>query len=137
MTAYVQHSLDRIAIGLAGLCAFHCLMTPLAVVLFPVLTTLLGSDDAFHFGLVVLVVPSSGLALGLGCRRHRDAVVLGSGALGVAALVVLGTWGHDLLGGVWERAAVAVASAVIALAHVRNYRLCRMTPATADVISRP
>jgi hypothetical protein len=125
MTAHVQDSLDRVAIGLAGLCALHCLVMPLAVVLFPVLTVSLGSDDAFHFGLAVLVVPSSGLALSLGCRRHCDAVVLGLGALGVAALVILGTWGHDLLRGVWERAAMAGASAVIALAHVRNYRLCR------------
>jgi hypothetical protein len=120
-----RESLDRVAIGLSGLCALHCLVMPVGVVLFPMLAASLGSDERFHLGLAVLVLPCSALALVLGCRRHRDAAVPGFGLLGLAALAILAVWGHGLLGEAWERVASAGASGVVALAHVRNYRLCR------------
>jgi len=121
----VRGSLDRVAIGLSGLCALHCLVMPIAIVLFPMVAASFGSDERFHFGLAVLVLPSSALALVLGCRRHRDLAVLGLGLLGLSAFLGLALWGHDALGEVRERLASAGASALIALAHVRNYRLCR------------
>jgi hypothetical protein len=124
-TGRVQESLDRVAIGLSGLCALHCLVTPIGIVLFPILAASFGSDERFHLGLAMLVLPSSALALVLGCRRHRDAGVLALGVLGLMALVLLAAWGHALVGEGWERVASAGGSAVVALAHVRNYRLCR------------
>ena len=124
-TGLVQESLDRVAIGLSGLSALHCLVMPVGIVLFPMLAASLGSDERFHLGLAVLVLPSSALALVLGCRRHRDTAVLGWGLLGLGALTGLAVWGHGLLGEAWERVASAGASAVVALGHFRNYRLCR------------
>jgi hypothetical protein len=116
--------LDRIAIGLSGFCALHCLVAPIVVVVFPMLAASLGSER-FHLGLAVLGLPSSGIALVLGCRRHRDAGVLALGLLGLGALVVLGLWGHAALGELGERVGTAGASGVMVLAHVRNHRLCR------------
>jgi hypothetical protein len=124
-TAHVQESLDRVAIGLSGLCALHCLVMPICIVVFPIVATSFGSDERFHFGLALLVLPSSALALVLGCRSHRDAAVLGLGVLGLVALLLLAWRGHAFVGEAWERVATAGASAVVALAHVRNYRLCR------------
>jgi hypothetical protein len=92
------------------------------------LATAFGHDERFHLGLVVLVLPSSALGLILGCRRHRDAGVPALGALGLMALVIVGLWGHGLFGEAWERAATAGASASVALAHLRSYRLCRRDP---------
>ncbi len=44
-------------------------------------------DESFHRTILWLVVPSSLLAFGLGCRRHRDPRVLLLGALGLAGIV--------------------------------------------------
>jgi len=108
-------SLDRVAIGLSGLCAFHCAVTPVAVIVFPVLSACLGSDQIFHSLLIALVVPSSVLALTLGCRRHRNAA-------GLSLLVVAAALGHVEY---WERPMTLGASALIVVAHGLNYRLCR------------
>jgi hypothetical protein len=122
MTQKALASLDRVAIGLSGLCAIHCVATPAAVILFPVLSACLGSDERFHALLLVLVVPSSVVALTLGCRRHRDVWVLGLGTAGLGLLVVGVALGHVEY---WERPMTLGATALIVMAHARNYRLCR------------
>jgi MerC mercury resistance protein len=122
MTARLQASLDRVAIGVSTLCAFHCLLVPAIVVLFPALGAVLGSDEMFHKALVLFVVPSSIGALGLGCRRHRDRAVLALGAMGIETLLVTLAFGHIEY---WERVGTIAGSGLILLAHVRNYRLCR------------
>jgi hypothetical protein len=122
MTARLQASLDRLAIGVSTLCAFHCLLVPAIVVLFPALGAVLGSDEMFHKALVLFVVPSSIGALGLGCRRHRDRAVLALGAMGIGTLLVTLAFGHIEY---WERVGTIAGSGLILRAHVRNYRLCR------------
>jgi hypothetical protein len=122
MTARLQASLDRLAIGVSTLCAFHCLLVPAIVVLFPALGAVLGSDEMFHKALVLFVVPSSIGAPGLGCRRHRDRAVLALGAMGIGTLLVTLAFGHIEY---WERVGTIAGSGLILLAHVRNYRLCR------------
>ena len=114
-------SLDRVAIGLSGLCAVHCAVTPIAVVLFPVLSACAGSDWMFHALLLTLVLPSSLIALGLGCRRHRDVRVLVLGLAGLGLLVFTVGLGHEA----WERPLTLTATALMVVAHLRNYRLCR------------
>ena len=122
MSSNASFSLDRVAIGLSGLCAIHCAVTPVAVVLFPMLSACLGSDQLFHALLLSLVLPSSVLALMLGCRRHRDGWVLGFGVAGLVLLVVAVACGHIEY---WERPMTLGAAALIVAAHARNYRLCR------------
>jgi len=122
MTSRTLSSLDQAAIALSGLCAIHCAVTPIAVILFPMLSACLGSDEVFHALLLTLVVPSSVLALMLGCRRHRDAWVLGLGLAGLSFLVLAVALGHVEY---WERPMTLGATALIVVAHVRNYRLCR------------
>jgi MerC mercury resistance protein len=67
-------------------------------------------------------VPSSVVALTLGCRRHRDVWVLGLGTAGLGLLVVGVALGHVEY---WERPMTLGATALIVMAHARNYRLCR------------
>jgi hypothetical protein len=124
MTARLQASLDRLAIGVSTVCAFHCLVIPAAAVFLPALGGVLGSDAMFHKALVFFVVPSSVGALGLGCWRHRDRRVLALGAVGVGVLLVTLGLGHVEA---WERVGTIAGSSLVLLAHVRNYRLCRET----------
>jgi uncharacterized membrane protein len=122
MTTKALPSLDRVAIGLSSFCALHCLVTPVAVILFPALSACVCSDRMFHLLLLTFVVPSSIIALTLGCRRHRDAWVLGFGVIGLTLLLTTAAIGHVEL---WERPMMFGATALIVAAHARNYHLCR------------
>ena len=117
--------LDRFSIGLSALCLLHCLAIPLLISVAPVVATLAFADESFHLALIALVVPTSALALGLGCRKHRGLRVI---ALGLAGLVLLGsaafaeTFG---LGEVGETALTVLGALTVASAHLINYRACR------------
>jgi hypothetical protein len=115
----LQPALDGLAVGLSALCVVHCVFTPLALVLLPSLTALGLGDEAFHRLLLFLVLPSSGLALTLGCRRHKDLAVLAAGASGLG-LLVAATLAEDL-----ERGLTVLGSVVLSLGHIRNFLHCR------------
>lgn len=117
--------LDRLAIAASGICAVHCLLAPLAIVLTPVLAVFGLSDEAFHRLLLFLVLPTSLVGLVLGCGHHRDPIVIVLGGLGASALGLAAVSGHALFGEMGEQAMVLAGGLVAASAHVRNFRLCR------------
>ncbi len=123
--ANVQTLMDRLAISASLLCMLHCIVTPLLLVAAPVISSTFLADEAFHQALVIFVLPTSLLALFLGCKSHKDAQVLLLGGFGLAALVSVAFFGHDLLGETGEKVATVISGAMLAFAHVRNYRLCR------------
>jgi hypothetical protein len=123
-----QQVLDRMAIAVSGVCVLHCLVTPFLLVMVPALTWVDVSEGAFHRVLLFLILPTSAVALSLGCRRHRDPVVLLLGVSGLLLLGITGLWGHGLVGETGERISTVIASAILATGHLRNYRLCRRDP---------
>lgn len=120
----VQQLFDRIAISGSALCMLHCLATPVLLVAVPVATSTFMGDEHFHVFLVAIVLPVSLAALFMGCRRHKDRAVLLLGSVGLASLVIVALLGHDLLGELGEKAATVISGAVLAVGHLRNYRLC-------------
>ncbi len=118
-------NLDKAAVGLSMVCVVHCLLTPVAVVMLPALGATLLEDERFHYGLLFLVLPTSLLALGLGCRRHRHFEIVAMGLLGLFVLFLVLLLGEDVVGEGGEKIATVAGAAIIALAHVRNYSLCR------------
>ncbi len=120
-----QKFLDRCAIAASTLCAVHCLFTPLLIVLVPVLASSVLADEKFHRFMLLWVVPTSVLALWIGCRRHRDGGVLVTGVTGLAILVAAAVWGQAMFGEVAEKVATIAASLTMSAGHWRNYRLCR------------
>ncbi|MEM7541169.1 MAG: MerC domain-containing protein [Pseudomonadota bacterium] len=123
--AGMQKSLDVAAISASTLCAVHCLLTPVALIIFPVLTSSLFTSEDFHFYLLWLILPTSVLAMALGCLRHKDTTVVWLGGAGLLALVLAALWGHELLGGTGERLATLTGGVLLIAGHLRNYRLCR------------
>jgi len=144
-----QRILDSVAVLLAGACGVHCLLLPLIFVAVPALSGALATDPRFHLWMLALAGPTTALAVFLGCRRHRDRWVMALSAVGLATLAAAAVWGylyHLRAGHVGEPGAVAGAGLseaaslwashpeslatslgglMIALAHARNYRLCR------------
>jgi hypothetical protein len=121
-----QVILDRITITTSSLCALHCAVLPIIIALSPVALSALSVDhEWFHQVLALMVIPMSFVALTMGCRKHEDKTVLLLGITGVVCLVSLAFFGHEILGEVGERVGTLLCSLLIAIAHLRNYFLCR------------
>lgn len=118
-------SIDKAAIGLSMACAIHCLLLPVILALLPSLAASVFGDERFHQWLLIIVLPTSLFALGMGCQRHRNLGVLALGLPGLAILAMAVFFGHDLLGDAGEKIASLLGASLIALGHVRNYKLCR------------
>lgn len=82
-------------------------------------------EDERYQMLLWLILPCSGTALTLGCRKHKDRFALFAGGLGLLVLVGTAITGHNLLGEYGERIANLVGTLILAWSHVRNYSLCR------------
>lgn len=119
--------LDRSAIVLSVICAMHCLAVPLSVAIVPMASTYWFADEHFHFLLLYLVLPTSALAICLGCRRHRTFRVIAWGSAGLGLLVVGALLGHDRLGELGEKGLTLLGAGFVVLAHVHNFRLCRQS----------
>lgn len=120
-----QKLLDRLAMGISSFCIIHCLVTPVLLFSIPVLASTLVADESFHQILLLFVLPASSLALLLGCRRHKDWIVLVLGTLGLTQLALIAFFGHELLGEAGETVATVVGSLVLVASHFRNHCLCR------------
>lgn len=117
--------LDRFSIGFSTLCLLHCLAVPVLVSVVPVFATFALADERFHLALVALVVPTSVIALCLGCRLHKSRRILICGFAGVFVLVVTAILGGQHLGEIGETVLTVLGASVVALAHWFNFRACR------------
>ncbi len=116
---------DKTAISLSLLCAIHCLALPLILVALPSLAALQLDTEAFHFGLVFIVIPISIYALTLGCRQHNRKSLLVMGAAGIAFLCAALFLPHEVKGESGEKILTLVGALLIGIGHVANYRLCK------------
>ena len=132
--------LDKIAIFLSATCAVHCLLTPVLIIALPIVSTTFFANANFHLWMLYLVLPTTGLAIFLGCKKHKDKVVISLSALGLLILtgstiyqliiqgdsgecVICATGGHSLNNPlVWIN---ILAGILLISAHVRNFRLCK------------
>ncbi|MGE9290680.1 MAG: MerC domain-containing protein [Puniceicoccales bacterium] len=138
--------LDSLAISLSVLCAFHCLLTPILVVFLPILATTFWVHHDFHLWMILFVVPTTSIAIFMGCRRHKDKAVFLLSGIGLILLVAVAFYevfhhsgttvedhvhcahcvarseGFALSGSNWVN---VVGGIFLASAHVRNYLLCR------------
>ena len=123
----LQHSnrLDGMAVILSGTCMLHCLVLPLLVTLFPIVQGSLLEEKYFHLIMLVFILPTSLVALTVGCRRHRDTLTIALGAVGLMTLGIAAFWGHELFGLFGERVVTMLGGLVLASAHIQNFRCCR------------
>lgn len=121
----IQSITDKFAIGLSSICAMHCLLFPIALGLLPSLAALPLGGESFHFWMVLAVIPTSAIALFLGCKKHGRTQVLLWGVPGVLLLVLAILLGEDLIGEVGEKGLTLLGATLVSIGHFLNYRLCR------------
>ena len=142
--------LDRLAIGMAAVCAVHWLLTPILVMALPIIATSFFVHGDFHLWMILFVLPTTGFAIFMGCRKHKDRWVALLSAIGLSILVFAlvqerihatvhadatnhvahcESCSRDLSkeplpmhAGAWFN---TLGGLLLAGAHVRNFRLCR------------
>jgi hypothetical protein len=115
--------LDSTAVVLSALCLVHCLALPLIVVGLPFLASF--SEGHLHAQMLILVLPLSIFALGVGFRRHHDSRVIAAGAIGMFLLTIGGTVAHSHYGIVADRTLTVLGALTLATAHFYNSTLAR------------
>ena len=142
--------LDHLAIGMAAVCAIHCLLTPILIMAIPIIATSFLVHQDFHLWMIFLVLPTTVFAIFMGCRNHKDRAVAVLSAIGLSVLlfaliqerVYYASEGNaafysanceicarditaepiPMQAGVWLN---ALGGFILASAHIRNFRLCR------------
>ena len=124
MKQAININYDKIAISFSVVCALHCLLLPIAVIFLPSISaTFLGTED-FHKTLLYFVIPSSIIALSLGCKMHGKYEVYSYGFFGIGALLFASFFGHDYLGEVGEIFLTLIGAGIVSLGHYKNQKLC-------------
>lgn len=117
---------DKFAVSASTICAVHCIGLPFLLSVFPAVGSTLFGEESFHVWLLWGLVPLSAFSLSLGCKKHRNFSVLLKGILGVCVLIFTALAGHEMLGESSERYTTLLGAGLLALAHLRNYKLCRL-----------
>lgn len=117
--------LDSAAVALSALCLVHCLALPLVVASLPFLTRF--AEGHLHLQMLVLVLPVSTVAFGLGFRRHRNRRIVTTGSLGMLLLVIGATVAHARLGLAADRSFTIAGALVLAVSHFFNSYRSRLT----------
>ena len=117
---------DRFAVILSGICILHCLLAPVLLTLLPILSISAFVEDlVFHQLMLWLVLPTSAVALVLGCRKHRKPMILITGAVGMLMLIIVAFWGHSIMMVAYEKLATTAAGLLLAFSHYLNYKACQ------------
>ena len=112
--------MDGAAVLLSALCMLHCLALPLMVAGLPLLAQF--SESHLHLQMLVIIVPLSVIALGLGFRHHRITGVLWLGFAGLMFLFFGATVAHEVYGEAVDRVATILGSVILAVAHYINFK---------------
>lgn len=104
----------------------HCLLAPVLLTLLPILSISAFVEDlVFHQLMLWLVLPTSAVALVLGCRKHRKPMILITGAVGMLMLIIVAFWGHSIMMVSYEKVATTAAGLLLAFSHYLNYKACQ------------
>src|SRR5512139_2682099 len=109
--------LDRVAIGLSGLCLVHCIATSILVALLASAGGLLGSPIVHEVGLAIAITIGA-VALGVGILEHGVIMPSLVGGLGLAIMAAALALPH----GPAETAFTMTGVAILALGHYLNRR---------------
>ena len=107
--------LDRIAMGISGLCLVHCLATAVFLAVVSAAGGFLGSHLIHEVGLTLAMILAA-VALGRGVLEHGFMMPSAVGGLGLGVMAGALTMGHDGTEAVFTIAGVMI----VALGHRLN-----------------
>ena len=116
-TPSIRRRLDHLGIGLAGLCALHCLATIMIVSAFGLGGHFLAAPEIHRFGLALALIVAA-VAIGWGALRHRRRAPF------VTAMMGLSFMGGALAAphGTFEFVLTLIGVGLVSLGHLLNLR---------------
>ena len=114
--AFPTWRLDRLAIGLSGLCLVHCLATTMFLAVVATAGGALGAEWIHEVGLVLAMIMGA-VALGRGIFEHGYLLPSSVGGLGLGVMAGALTLPHDGSEAVYTMMGVVI----LALGHRLNY----------------
>ena len=114
--AIPTHRLDRMAIGLSGLCVVHCLATTVMLALVSAAGGVLGAPIVHEVGLGLAMIMGA-ISLGRGIMEHGYSMPSAVGGLGLGVMAGAMTMPHDGS----EALYTVVGVAILALGHRLNF----------------
>jgi hypothetical protein len=108
--------LDRLAIGLSGLCLVHCLATAVVLAALATAGGLLGAPIIHEVGLTLAMVLGA-VSLGRGAVEHGFMMPVAVGALGLGVMAGALTLPHDGSEALYTMVGVGI----VALGHRLNF----------------
>jgi hypothetical protein len=115
--AHSTHRLDRLAIGLSGLCLVHCVATTVIIAMLSAAGGWLGADWVHEVGLLIAMALGA-YALGRGALEHGFIMPIAVGSMGLGVMGGALTLPHDGT----EALATMVGVLILALGHDLNRR---------------
>ena len=125
---------DTVGILGSAVCALHCVATPVLLLTGLSLPFWRSNGEDFHSMMLWLIIPSSILAFGLGCWRHKDGGVLLLGLIGLIGMTFPVAVPH-LFSEISERWATVCSASLLVAAHLRNFNRCRADSCEHALIS--
>jgi hypothetical protein len=116
LLAIPNHRLDRMAIGLSGLCVVHCLATSVALALLASAGSMLGADWIHEVGLGLAMIMGA-IALGRGILEHGYSMPSAVGGLGLGVMAGALTLPHNGT----EALYTVVGVGILAFGHRLNF----------------
>jgi hypothetical protein len=116
LIAIPTHRLDRMAIGLSGLCLVHCLATTIFLALVSAAGGMLGAPIIHEVGLGLAMIMGA-ISLGRGIIEHGYTMPSAVGGLGLGVMAGALTLPHDGS----EALYTIVGVAILALGHRLNF----------------
>lgn len=114
----IPFNLDRLAIGVSGVCIAHCLATSVLVAMLSTAGGLL-LDPLFHEVGLTIAIGLGAVALGRGVMKHGYMMPAAMGSLGLGVMAGAMTLPHDIGG---EALWTIIGVAILAFGHVLNRR---------------
>jgi hypothetical protein len=116
LIAIPSHRLDRMAIGLSGLCVVHCLATTVLLALVASAGSMLGANWIHEVGLGLAMIMGA-ISLGRGITEHGYSMPSAVGGLGLGVMAGALTLPHDGT----EALYTVLGVGILALGHRLNF----------------
>jgi hypothetical protein len=116
LIAIPSHRLDRMAIGLSGICVVHCLATTVLLALVASAGGILGAEWIHEVGLTLAMVMGI-ISLGRGITEHGFAMPSAVGGMGLGVMAGALSLPHNGT----EALYTVVGVAILALGHRLNF----------------
>jgi hypothetical protein len=117
-------NLDKFGIALSGLCALHCVLTPLVILSLPIMGRYYLAHPYFHVILALFILPVGFAAFISGYRHHHNPKVFAFGVPGLLIITLVPFLVHRLGFMINEPMAMLIGSVLLIVGHWINRRTC-------------